>query len=153
MVKYQKGALVSQILKDDGTLASQGVTSSEFTEMNHRSSDAVLVKLEASLLFKSGGTSNTFEGCHFGLVVKPISLGSPALADFEDERFMIGKTHKLCGSTVDTTNNWGWIDALHLDINLKIVVPLDYRIFMGVQNEIGITNAFRYLVRLFWTLI
>ena len=149
------GNLVSQILKDQGTVSSGGFAASKFTEKDHVSSDVILTKLIASYLFKSGGTSATHERCQFGVVAKPEALDSGVVVggDFDREDHMIGKTHHMCHSTIDTVNGWGHMDEFHFEVSLKVRIPADWNIWGAVKNESGITNAFAYLMRLFWTAI
>ena len=53
----------------------------------------------------------------------------------------------------DTANNTNQLDHHHFEVNLKVVIPIDWVAFMAVFNDGGFTNTFNYLIRLFWALI
>ena len=147
------GSLGSQIIKDSGSLSSAGIAASQFTEKKHISSNIVLTKLIASYLFKSGGTTSTHETCEFGVMAKPTALGVPVAGDTDEERFMIGKTHMMCASTMSLADSIIQTDELHFEVNLKVTIPVDWDLWGIVRNGIGLTNSFAYLMRLFWALI
>ena len=146
------GSLVSQILTDKSTLTSGQIKSIAYDEALHRSSDLVLTKACCDYLFSGTVNSATMVTCEFGVITKPISEGVPVAGDLTNEKYMIGKTHKRCNAVWNTSGIQ--IDALHFEVNLKIKIPLDWQIFQVVANDTdALTNAFAYLVRLFWILI
>ena len=125
--------------------------------MLHRSSDAVLVDAMCDYNYMSGDVTSAFTSCEFAIVAKPVAIGTPVLADFGNEKYMVGKTHKQCSARkrLDVPNNLSddQIDNLHFEVSLKIRIPLDWQVYMSVLNGGVGTNFFGFLVRLFWTLI
>ena len=146
--------LVSQIVRQVSTLAPNVIINFGFDQMLHRSSDAVLVKAMCDYGF-AAGTGGTFNNCEFGIVTKPIAIGTPVLADFVNEKYMVGKTHKQCSArrVASANGDSDQIDILHFTADLKIRIPLDWQVWISVLNGAVGTNFFNLLVRLFWTLI
>ena len=150
------GSLVSQIIHNNGSLSSNQINVTDFSEMRHRSGDLVLTKIIADYLFFAGiETGGNRQTCEFAVMAKPISEGDPVNTDLitANEKYIIGKTHRKCQGLRDQTNSTLWADELHIDVSLQIKIPLDWQAFFVVLNGIGISNSFAYLVRLFWTLI
>ena len=147
--------ITSQIIRQTGTLGTNVIISYNFDQMNHRSGDAVLVKAMCNYGFFSGDAGGGAVDCEFGVIAKPLAIGSPILADFSEEKYMIGKTHKMCFArrSVGVNDESDQIDTLHFDASLKIRIPLDWRVYMAVLNGAIGTNLFRLLTRLFWTII
>ena len=150
--------LTSEIIKQQSTLAPGILTHFGFTEMLHRNSDAVLVKLIADYNFASGDSLANLATCQFAIVTKPFpAAGTPVLADMTNEKYVVGKTSRQCSARqrLDAPNgvNSDQIDNLHIEVKLNIRIPLDWQTWMVVLNGGFGTNAFAFLVRLFWTLI
>ena len=145
--------LVSEIIHRTSTLGVLSFINDGFDEMLHRSSDLVLVNLIADYLFNSGEDSGNLGLCEFGIIAKPAAIGTPVVADFNNPKYMVGKTHRECHARKDLTNNYEVMDEFHFEVSLKIRVPLDWQVFMSVLNLGPAVGQFAYLVRLFWTLI
>ena len=146
------GSLVSQVIFDDTTLNSNAIKTVQFTEMKHRSSDAILVKLVADYLFMSGN-DGTPQTCDFGIINKPISEGTPVQTDFSEEKYVVGKATHRCQSLRNDTVGQCHGDELHLDLSLHIVIPIDWQSWFVILNNVGAVNHIAYMARLFWSLI
>ena len=145
--------LTSEIINRTGTLGTGSFINDGFDELLHRSSDVILTKLIGDYLFNSLDTTGVMETCEFALIAKPAAIGTPVAIDWLNEKYMIGKTHRMCHAEQDNANNTEIFDEFHFEVSLKIRVPLDWQVFQSVlQGPIG-TGQFAYLVRLFWALI
>ena len=146
--------LVSQIISQTNVLSQNVIINYSFSEMQHRSSDLVLTKLIADYGFQSDNTAGVVLTCEFGIVAKPLAVGTPVLADFSNEKYMIGKTHRRCTAYRHDANNQYTQDVAHLEIDLKIKIPIDWQVWISILEgaAIGI-GRFLIQARLFWALI
>ena len=147
------GTLVSQKISNQGTLTQNVINQTQFTEMEHRSSDLVLVNLIADYLFAPAGDNTEQQVCDFAIIAKNISEGAVVQDDFNNEKYVIGKTHRRCHMMLNNTNNQIHADEFHFEVSLKIKIPIDWQVFFAILNSTGVTARFAYLVRLFWTLV
>ena len=145
--------IVSEIINRTSTLGVNSFINDGFNELLHRSSEAVLVDLIGDYLFNSGESSDNLALCEFAVIAKPLAIGTPVQADFLNEKYVIGKTHRMCHARKDNTNNTETMDEFHFEISLKIRVPLDTQVYQSVLNLGPAVGQFAYLVRLFWTLL
>ena len=154
------GALESQILEDDSTVTAAGITSSEFTELTHRTSPVVLRRLRGYVYCRAGSSTNgDDERVRFAIIKHPIgaAIPTPTSGDYGLIQNNVWEIDCTCNrsETLKATPNegvWGtdipaWV---HFDLNLKVVIPLDWKLFFSVLNEGDITNFFNFVVRLFW---
>ena len=144
-------SLISQILTDGPTsLGASGITSSKFTEVDHRSSTIVLKKCESHLNSMPGQASLSSRA-RLCVISKPRSEGVPVFADEDDERYVV---HTSCSfaSRITTENALATAPA-HDMHKMKIVVPLVNDLYASVFNDDAVAATFSFFLRLFWQLI
>ena len=146
-----KRNLLSQTLTDKASLASDGVTSSQFTELDGHYGDKIIKRIEYNLGFKSGATSDTLEVCDFALVSKPKSEGVPVKADLTDAKYNIKPMR--CGASRDSGSGGNYSDYIHFQFDLSVRVPATNNLYMSVHNNVGFTNSFYFLTKLFFLLL
>ena len=147
--KYRStGSLISSILTDESSLSSGGITSSKFTEFEHRSGKLVLKKVDFDAGYRLGAVGN-LQSCRFAIIAKPISEGVPVADDFDNEKY--SKYQQMCFASrfASGSGETATDDIFHTKEILKIVVELGWDIYFSVLNGPGVTAVFAYLVRLF----
>ena len=83
--RVRSGSLESQILEDQSTLTSNGITFSQFTELTHRTSDVRLKKLRGYVYCRAGSIVNgDDERFRFALIKTPAGFGNPNANSFDD---------------------------------------------------------------------
>ena len=149
-------SLVSQIIKDEASI-SVGVSSNQFTEMTHRSSDVLLKRLDLDLGCSEANnpstTGVTQSRVRFCLISKPISEGNPVVGDMDNGKYVVFQA--MCAASVasDGTNLTAIFDDwVHLKEILQIVVGINNNLF-AVVEALDQTVHFVYLLRLFWMFI
>ena len=142
------GALVSQILSDNGSLTSDGVSSSKWTDFEHRSSKMVLKRIQVDAAFALGATGS-LQSCEFAVIAKPISEGVPVLADMDNEKYV--KWIRNCSAVRNTVADQAihTVDVIHIIEILKIIVEIGWDLYMTVHNSGSGTNPFEVWMRLF----
>ncbi len=141
------GALVSQIIKDDANLTTGGVTSSKFTDFEHRSSRLVFKKININFGFFSGDVIGVAQQCDIAIIAKPISEGVPVSDDFDNPKYT--KWSRECFAVRKDADGWNIPDYQHWLEILKIVVELGWDIYVSVRNLGSSTNPFMYWLQLF----
>ena len=140
------GALISQIISDASSISSGGVTSSKFTDFEHRSSKMVLKRVQLDMGCESGANS-ALQSCEIAIIAKPISEGVPIAADFNNEKYV--KWLHQCYSVRQDGLFYNIPDFVHWIEILKIVIDIGWDVYVSFLNNGGITERFDYWMRLF----
>ena len=140
--------LISQIVEFSTSIGALVVVNSKIDEMDHRSSEAMLLKCEAHFAVMSEGDLTLGRGrlCVFS---KPRSEGQAILADFDDERYVV---HTNCAFSARSSGARA-IGAEHDNHAIKIRVPLTNDVWVAILNEEAVTMTVSAILRLFWLLI
>ena len=143
--------LVSQILEFSTSIGSLVVVNNEFTELQHRTGDAMLLKCESHASVMVTGSGLTLGRVRMCIISKPRSEGQAIRADFDDGRYVV---HTNCGfASRDDANNQMWGSGEHDNHAIKIKVPLTNNVWAAISNDEAVSMTVSWLVRLFWLLI
>ena len=144
-----KGGLRNQILSDHQAYNAVEFNTFKFTELEHRSNDVVLVRIDTHFGWSTTAEDDDVE-CQLALVSKPEALGAPVVGDMLNERYTILPKTCLAGGFTGRM----FMDHLHTREKLKIRVPLNNDVYITVANKSATAlGVAAWIVRLFWTLL
>ncbi len=127
-----------------------GFAAVKVTELDHRSSDIMLLKCEAHLA-SMNETSTSMARVRLVVLSKPRSEGVPISVDRDDERYVV---HTNCSfSYRRDVENQVAMQAEHVNHPMKIKVPLVNDVYVTAYNDETFTQTVSWLLRLFWLMI
>ena len=142
--------LVSEILKDSASVGGLAVTTLKVGQMDHRSSEIMVLKCEAHVT-AIPASDQQIGRVRLCVISKPRSEGIPISVDFDDERYVI-HTNCAFGGRIDASNQ-SWSQAEHDNHPMKIRVPLTNDVYVGIRNDEVFTMVMSWVLRLFWLMI
>ena len=144
-------ALTSQLVKDEVSLSASAIAAVKIDELDHRSSEVMLLKCESHVSCMSTGSSLNLGRMRLAVISKPRSEGVPVAGDVDDERYVV---HLNCSfASRDDTNNSRTMSAEHDNHSIKIRVPLVNDVWVIAINDSGVQMIISWVLRLFWLMI
>ena len=143
--------LTSQLLRDSVNISGSGIAAVKVTELDHRSSEVMLLKCEVHVCQMTSGSAVDLAQMRLVVLSKPRSEGVPVAGDADDERYVV---HQNCAfSSRNDANSQRWASAEHMEHSIKIRVPLTNDVWVLAVNDEAVTLVVRWVLRLFWLMI